>query len=56
MLTWKGYCGDYESELVVVISEPTEIILETDALDSILGHTACIDFFSRFNRFAQSLW
>jgi len=48
--------GDYESELAVVIGKPCKNVSEADALDYVLGYTACNDISSRTAQFAQSQW
>ena len=49
-------CGDYESELAVVIGKPAKNVSESDALDYVLGFTAANDISSRTAQFAQSQW
>ncbi|RFN54493.1 fumarylacetoacetate hydrolase [Fusarium flagelliforme] len=49
-------CGDYESELAVVIGKTAKNVSEVDALNYVLGYTACNDVSSRTNQFAQSQW
>lgn len=49
-------CGDYESELAVVIGKPAKNVSEADALDYVLGYTAANDVSSRTAQFAQSQW
>jgi 2-keto-4-pentenoate hydratase/2-oxohepta-3-ene-1,7-dioic acid hydratase in catechol pathway len=55
-LTQLDDCGDYESELAVVIGKPTKNVSEADAMDHVLGYTACNDVSSRTSQFAQSQW
>ena len=40
-------CGDYESELGVVIGKKCKNVSESDAMDYVLGYTACNDVSSR---------
>lgn len=49
-------CGDYESELAVVIGKAAKNVSEADALDYVLGYTASNDVSSRSSQFAQSQW
>ena len=49
-------CGDYESELAVVIGKTAKNVSEADAMDYILGYTAANDISSRTAQFAQSQW
>ncbi|KAH7193910.1 uncharacterized protein B0J16DRAFT_412462 [Fusarium flagelliforme] len=49
-------CGDYESELAVVIGKTAKNVSEVDALNYVLGYTACNDVSSRTSQFAQSQW
>ncbi len=55
-LTQVDDCGDYESELAVVIGKTAKNVSEADALDYVLGYTACNDVSSRTSQFAQSQW
>src|ERR1700761_7118730 len=55
-LTQKDDCGDYESELAVVIGKAAKNVSEADALDYVLGYTASNDISSRSSQFAQSQW
>ncbi|KAM0572484.1 hypothetical protein ACHAP9_002738 [Verticillium nonalfalfae] len=48
--------GDYESELAVIIGRACKNVSETEALDYVLGYTACNDVSSRASQFAQSQW
>jgi len=48
--------ADYESELAVVIGKEAKNVSEADALDYVLGYTACNDISSRASQFAQSQW
>lgn len=49
-------CGDFESELAVVIGKACKNVSEADALDYVLGYTASNDISSRTAQFAQSQW
>jgi 2-keto-4-pentenoate hydratase/2-oxohepta-3-ene-1,7-dioic acid hydratase in catechol pathway len=49
-------CGDYESELVVVMGKAAKNVSEADAMDYVLGYTAANDISSRSSQFAQSQW
>lgn len=49
-------CGDYESELAVVIGKPCKNVSEAEALDYVLGYTASNDVSSRTAQFAQTQW
>ncbi|EPE02135.1 fumarylacetoacetate hydrolase family protein [Ophiostoma piceae UAMH 11346] len=40
-LTQADNCGDYESELGVVVGKTAKNVSEADALDYVLGYTAC---------------
>jgi 2-keto-4-pentenoate hydratase/2-oxohepta-3-ene-1,7-dioic acid hydratase in catechol pathway len=55
-LTQKDNCGDYESELAIVIGKAAKNVSEADAMDYVLGYTACNDVSSRSSQFAQSQW
>ena len=55
-LTQESDTGDYESELAVVIGKACKNVSEEDALDYVLGYTACNDVSSRASQFAQSQW
>lgn len=55
-ITQEDDCGDYESELVVVIGKQCKNVTEADALDYVLGYTAANDVSSRTSQFAQSQW
>ncbi|KAG7287760.1 hypothetical protein NEMBOFW57_007275 [Staphylotrichum longicolle] len=48
--------ADYESELAIVIGKEAKNVSEADALDYVLGYTACNDISSRASQFAQSQW
>ncbi|EXJ94416.1 hypothetical protein A1O1_02810 [Capronia coronata CBS 617.96] len=49
-------CADYEAELAVVIGKAAKNVSEADAMDYVLGYTACNDISSRSSQFAQSQW
>ncbi|CAK7200459.1 hypothetical protein SEUCBS139899_003154 [Sporothrix eucalyptigena] len=55
-LTQKDDCGDYESELGVIISKTAKNVSEADAMDYVLGYTACNDVSSRTSQLNQSQW
>ena len=55
-LTQSDDCGDYESELGVVIGKAAKNVSEADAMSYVLGYTACNDISSRTSQFAQSQW
>lgn len=55
-LTQVDNCGDYESELAVVIGKTAKNVNEADALDYVLGYTACNDVSSRTSQLNQSQW
>lgn len=55
-LTQQDDCGDYESELVVVIGKDCKNVSEANALEYVLGYTAANDVSSRTAQFAQSQW
>lgn len=55
-LTQESDTGDYESELAVVIGKVCKNVSEEEALDYVLGYTACNDVSSRASQFAQSQW
>ncbi|KIW21125.1 hypothetical protein PV08_01705 [Exophiala spinifera] len=55
-LTQLDDCGDYESELAVVLGRTAKNVPESEALDYVLGYTACNDVSSRTSQFAQSQW
>ncbi|KAK8100127.1 hypothetical protein PG999_010501 [Apiospora kogelbergensis] len=48
--------GDYEAELAVVIGKACKNVTEAEAMDYVLGYTACNDVSSRASQFAQSQW
>ncbi|KAG9240842.1 hypothetical protein BJ878DRAFT_570690 [Calycina marina] len=55
-LTQKDDCGDFESEVCVVIGKSCKNVSESEALDHVLGYTASNDISSRAAQFAQSQW
>jgi 2-keto-4-pentenoate hydratase/2-oxohepta-3-ene-1,7-dioic acid hydratase in catechol pathway len=55
-LTQETDTGDYESELAVVLGKTCKNVSEEDALDYVLGYTACNDISSRESQFAQTQW
>ena len=55
-ITQQNDCGDYESELAVIIKKSAKNVPESEALDYVLGYTACNDISSRTPQFAQSQW
>jgi len=55
-ITQTDDCGDYESELAVVLGKTAKNVSESDAMDYVLGYTACNDISSRTSQFAQSQW
>lgn len=48
--------ADYESELVLVLGKDAKNVKEEDAMDYLLGYTACNDVSSRKAQFATSQW
>ncbi|EEU37342.1 uncharacterized protein NECHADRAFT_86250 [Fusarium vanettenii 77-13-4] len=55
-LTQLDDCGDYESELAVIIGKAAKNVSEADALDYVLGYTAVNDISSRTSQLNQSQW
>ena len=55
-ITQEDDCGDYESELVVVIGKDCKNVTEAEAIHHVLGYTAANDISSRTSQFAQSQW
>ena len=55
-ITQADNTGDYEAELAVVIGRQCKNVSEAEALDHVLGYTACNDVSSRGSQFAQSQW
>lgn len=55
-LTQQDDCGDYESELAVIIGKECKNVSEQDAYDYVLGYTVSNDISSRSSQFAQSQW
>ncbi|TDZ10320.1 Fumarylacetoacetate hydrolase domain-containing protein 2 [Colletotrichum sidae] len=56
LLTQVDDCGDYESELAVVLGKTAKNVSEANALDYVLGYTACNDVSSRTYQLNQSQW
>ncbi|KAF9876835.1 fumarylacetoacetate hydrolase family protein [Colletotrichum karsti] len=56
LLTQVDDCGDYESELAVVIGKTCKNVSEANAMDYVLGYTACNDVSSRTYQMNQSQW
>ncbi|EFQ30880.1 fumarylacetoacetate hydrolase [Colletotrichum graminicola] len=56
LLTQADDCGDYESELAVVLGKTAKNVSEADAMDYVLGYTACNDVSSRTYQLNQSQW
>ncbi|KAK4204845.1 hypothetical protein QBC40DRAFT_190883 [Triangularia verruculosa] len=48
--------ADYESELAIILGKEAKNVSEADALDYVLGYTACNDISSRASQFAQTQW
>ncbi|CAG9948564.1 unnamed protein product [Clonostachys rosea f. rosea IK726] len=55
-ITQRDDTGDYEAELAVIIGKECKNVTEGDAMDYVLGYTACNDVSSRSSQFAQSQW
>ncbi|EXK27049.1 hypothetical protein FOMG_16487 [Fusarium oxysporum f. sp. melonis 26406] len=55
-LTQQDDCGDYETELAVVIGKTAKNVPASEAMNCVLGYTACNDVSSRTSQFAQSQW
>lgn len=55
-ITQADDCGDYESELAVVIGKQAKNVSESDAMDHVLGYTAANDVSSRTSQLNQSQW
>jgi 2-keto-4-pentenoate hydratase/2-oxohepta-3-ene-1,7-dioic acid hydratase in catechol pathway len=55
-ITQKDDCGDYESELAVVVGKDCKNVSEAEAGDYILGYTASNDVSSRTAQFATTQW
>lgn len=49
-------CGDYESELAVVIGKQAKNVSESTAMNYVLGYTAANDVSSRTSQLNQSQW
>ncbi|KAL0934861.1 fumarylacetoacetate hydrolase family protein [Colletotrichum truncatum] len=56
LLTQADDCGDYESELAIVLGKTCKNVSEANALDYVLGYTACNDVSSRTYQMNQSQW
>lgn len=54
--TIKDDAADFESELAVIIGKTAKNVSEDDALDYVLGYTACNDISSRKVQMSQSQW
>ena len=48
--------ADYESELAIVLGKDAKNVSEAEALDYVLGYTACNDVSSRASQFEQTQW
>lgn len=55
-ITQADDCGDYESELAVVIGKQAKNVSESTAMDYVLGYTAANDVSSRTSQLNQSQW
>lgn len=55
-LTQLDDCGDYESELAVIIGKTAKNVTEDEALQYVLGYTAANDISSRTSQLNQSQW
>lgn len=55
-ITQADDCGDYESELAVVIGKQAKNVSESAAMDYVLGYTAANDVSSRTSQLNQSQW
>ncbi|CAH0004506.1 unnamed protein product [Clonostachys byssicola] len=55
-LTQVDDCGDFESELAVVIGKLAKNVSEAEAMDYVLGYTAANDVSSRTSQLNQSQW
>ncbi|KAI6780264.1 uncharacterized protein J7T54_003043 [Emericellopsis cladophorae] len=55
-LTQADDCGDYESELAIVIGQTAKNVSEADAMNYVLGYTAANDISSRTSQLNQSQW
>jgi 2-keto-4-pentenoate hydratase/2-oxohepta-3-ene-1,7-dioic acid hydratase in catechol pathway len=55
-ITQADDCGDYESELAVVIGKQAKNVPESEAMDYVLGYTAANDVSSRNSQLNQSQW
>jgi 2-keto-4-pentenoate hydratase/2-oxohepta-3-ene-1,7-dioic acid hydratase in catechol pathway len=55
-ITQQDDCGDYESELAVIIGNECKNVSEADAAEYILGYTSSNDVSSRTPQFATTQW
>ena len=55
-ITQADDCGDYESELAVVIGKQAKNVSESTAMEYVLGYTAANDVSSRTSQLNQSQW
>jgi 2-keto-4-pentenoate hydratase/2-oxohepta-3-ene-1,7-dioic acid hydratase in catechol pathway len=55
-ITQADDCGDYESELAIVIGKQAKNVSESTAMDYVLGYTAANDVSSRTSQLNQSQW
>ncbi|EGX94525.1 fumarylacetoacetate hydrolase family protein [Cordyceps militaris CM01] len=55
-ITQRDDSGDYEAELAIIIGKECKNVPENEALEYVLGYTACNDISSRASQFAQSQW
>ncbi|KAL7965221.1 hypothetical protein HDV63DRAFT_397897 [Trichoderma sp. SZMC 28014] len=55
-ITQADDCGDYESELALIISKPAKNVSEEEAMDYVLGYTAANDVSSRTSQLNQTQW
>lgn len=54
--TIKDDCADFESELAVIIGKTAKNVSRAEAMDYVLGYTACNDISSRVSQLNQSQW
>ncbi|KAJ4272084.1 hypothetical protein NW762_000794 [Fusarium torreyae] len=55
-ISQKDGSSDYESELAVVLGRTAKNVSEAEAMDYVLGYSACNDVSSRDSQLAQSQW
>jgi 2-keto-4-pentenoate hydratase/2-oxohepta-3-ene-1,7-dioic acid hydratase in catechol pathway len=55
-ITQADDCGDYESELAVVIGKQAKNLSESTAMDYVLGYTVANDVSRRTSQLKQSQW